>query len=65
FTEVDVSNDEEKRAWLLATSGQRTVPQVFINGRSVGGSDDLYALDREGRLDPLLAEPAPSSSSPR
>jgi glutaredoxin 3 len=65
FREIDVSNDPEKRQWLVQTTGQMTVPQIFINGRSVGGSDDLHALDREGRLDGMLAEPAPSQSSPR
>jgi glutaredoxin 3 len=65
FTEIDVTNDQAKRDWLVEASGQRTVPQIFINGRSVGGSDDIHALDRQGRLDELLAEPAPSSSSPR
>lgn len=59
FTEIDVTDDEVKRAWLQTTTGQRTVPQVFINGNPVGGSDDLHALDREGRLDGLLSEPAP------
>ncbi|MFO0562976.1 MAG: glutaredoxin 3 [Polyangiales bacterium] len=54
FTEIDVSNDPEKRAWLLEKTGQRTVPQIFIDGVSVGGSDDIHALDRAGKLDPLL-----------
>ena len=35
--------------------GKRTVPQIFIDGRHIGGSDDLYALDARGGLDPLLA----------
>ena len=56
FDEVDVTNAPDKRAWLMEATGQRTVPQVFINGRSVGGSDDLQALDRTGKLDGLLAE---------
>jgi glutaredoxin 3 len=55
FTEIDVTNDQEKRDWLVKETGQRTVPQVFINGASVGGSDDLYALDRAGKLDGMLA----------
>jgi glutaredoxin 3 len=54
FTEIDVTNDPEKRAWLLEKTGQRTVPQIFIDGVSVGGSDDIHALDRAGKLDPLL-----------
>ncbi|MEB2312614.1 MAG: glutaredoxin 3 [Sorangiineae bacterium] len=64
FTEIDVSGDREKRAWLIETTGQRTVPQIFINGRPVGGCDDLHALERAGKLDALLAEPAPASPSP-
>jgi glutaredoxin 3 len=60
FTEIDVTHDPDKRTWLTETTGQRTVPQIFINDRPVGGADDLYALDREGKLDALLAEPAPS-----
>ena len=55
FTEINVEGDAEKREWLVeATGGQRTVPQIFIDGKSVGGSDDLHALDRSGELDRLL-----------
>jgi glutaredoxin 3 len=61
FTEIDVTHDPAKRAWLREATGQRTVPQIFINGRPIGGSDDLYALERAGRLDALLAEPAPGT----
>jgi glutaredoxin 3 len=57
YEEVDVSGDHERRAWLLSASGQRTVPQIFINGRSVGGFDDLSALVRRGELAALLAAP--------
>ena len=57
FKEIDVSNDDAKREWLVEATGQRTVPQIFINGRSVGGCDELHALERAGRLDPLLNEP--------
>ena len=56
FREIDVTHDAEQRAALIEKSGgQRTVPQIFINGQHIGGSDDLYALDREGKLDPLLS----------
>ena len=48
--EVDISADPAKRAWLVETTGKRTVPQVFIKGEPVGGSDDLHALDRSGEL---------------
>jgi glutaredoxin 3 len=55
--EVDVSDDPAARRWLVEVSRQRTVPQIFINGVSVGGYDDIAALDRRGVLDQLLAEP--------
>jgi glutaredoxin 3 len=68
YEEIDVTGDHERRRWLVTASGQRTVPQVFINGRSVGGFDDLSALVRRGELPALLAappagEPAPPSSA--
>lgn len=56
FTEIDVSRDPDQRAAMTQRSGGgRTVPQIFINGRLVGGSDDLHALDHAGKLDALLA----------
>jgi glutaredoxin 3 len=54
FTEIDVSDDPETRAWLVSTTKMRTVPQIFIDGKPVGGSDDLHALERSGQLDKLL-----------
>lgn len=54
FKEVDVSDDPGKRRWLFDVTRQRTVPQVFINGRPVGGFDDLARLNRSGELDRLL-----------
>ncbi len=56
FTEVDVSNDPAKRKWLLEITQRPTVPQVFINGRPVGGFTELAQLERTGELDRLLAE---------
>jgi glutaredoxin 3 len=54
--EVDVFMDQAARDEMLARSGgARTVPQIFIGDTHVGGCDDLYALEREGKLDPLLA----------
>jgi len=54
--EVDVFMNSEARAEMEAKSGGRyTVPQIFIGERHVGGCDDLYALDRAGELDALLA----------
>ncbi len=56
FTEIDVSRDTALRNAMTArANGGRTVPQIFIGGQHVGGSDDLHALDHAGRLDPLLA----------
>lgn len=55
YTEIDVSYDAAKREEMSEKAGGRTsVPQIWINGRHVGGCDDLYALDRAGKLDPLL-----------
>lgn len=55
FEEIDVSHDHETRAWLVQASGQRTVPQIFIGERSIGGFSELRALDLAGELDDLLA----------
>jgi glutaredoxin 3 len=56
FEEVDVFMDEKAREEMLAKSGgARTVPQIFIGDTHVGGCDELYALERAGELDPLLA----------
>lgn len=55
FEEYDITLGGPKRTEMLRRSdGRTTVPQIFIDGRHVGGSDDLHVLDREGRLDPLL-----------
>lgn len=60
FTEIDVMLDPERRREMIERSGgRRTVPQIFIDGRHVGGFDELSALDGAGELDPLLATPAP------
>ncbi|HYM30929.1 MAG TPA: glutaredoxin 3 [Candidatus Cybelea sp.] len=56
FTDIDVTVDAEKRAEMTQRAGgRRTVPQIFIDGRHIGGADELYALDRQGELDKLLA----------
>jgi glutaredoxin 3 len=55
YQEIDVSGNRELRRWLLDETGRQTVPQIFINGQSVGGYDDIAALDRQGRLDGMLA----------
>lgn len=55
FEEVDITMGGPKRAEMIDRAGGRTtVPQVFIDGRHIGGSDDLAALDAEGQLDALL-----------
>jgi glutaredoxin 3 len=55
FTEIDVSGDPQTRSRMVERAGgSYTVPQIFIGSTHVGGADDLYALDRAGRLDPLL-----------
>lgn len=55
YTEYDVTMDSRKRAEMVERMpGARTVPQVFIDGMGYGGSDDLHALDRAGKLDALL-----------
>jgi glutaredoxin 3 len=64
FEEIDVTGDHQRRRWLVAASGQRTVPQIFINGRSVGGFDDLSALVRRGELPALLAAPPVPEPAP-
>jgi glutaredoxin 3 len=55
FEEIDIGDDDERCAEMIARSGRRTVPQIFIGDRHVGGSDDLQALNARGELDPLLA----------
>ena len=56
YAEVDVARQPERRVEMVQRAkGRRTVPQIFIDGRHVGGCDDLYALDSAGKLDPLLA----------
>ena len=56
FSEVDVlANPGRKAEMIERANGGRTVPQLFIGDTHVGGCDDLYALDRSGKLDPLLA----------
>jgi glutaredoxin 3 len=56
FAEIDVMAHPERRPEMVARAGGRTtVPQIFIDGRHIGGCDELYALDRAGGLAPLLA----------
>lgn len=56
FVEIDVLRDSAKKQEMLQRAkGRRTVPQIFVGPDHVGGCDELYALDRAGRLDRLLA----------
>jgi len=55
FEDISVSRDPSLRVKMEQLSGRRTVPQIFINDESIGGFDELYALDKQGRLDDLLA----------
>lgn len=56
FTEIDVSAAPDRRAEMVRRSqGGRTVPQIFIGETHIGGFDEMNALDRAGKLDPLLA----------
>ncbi|MDE2134162.1 MAG: glutaredoxin 3 [Alphaproteobacteria bacterium] len=55
--EIDIFTDADARKDMQAkTNGARTVPQIFIGDRHIGGCDELYALDRAGELDPLLGK---------
>jgi glutaredoxin 3 len=54
---IRVDLEPARRAEMMQKSGRRTVPQIWIGERHVGGCDDLYALEREGKLDPLLKAP--------
>lgn len=55
YEEIDVTNDPDKRMWLVETTGRRTVPQIFIGDEAIGGFDDLRALDVSGELSKKLA----------
>jgi glutaredoxin 3 len=57
YDEVMVDRDDATRAEMMQRSGRRTVPQIFIGDRHVGGYDDLAALERAGQLDSLLQGP--------
>lgn len=60
FTEIDVLAEPARRAEMIERSGRRTVPQIFIGTRHIGGFDDLNALEQRGELDPLLTGAASS-----
>ena len=56
FEEIDVDAHPAARAEMMKRSGRRTVPQIFIGERHIGGCDDLMALEASGELDPLLKQ---------
>ncbi|MFP5269906.1 glutaredoxin 3 [Coleofasciculus sp.] len=59
FTEYKIDGDENARTKMAErANGRRTVPQIFINNQHIGGCDELYSLDGQGKLDPLLYQPA-------
>jgi len=56
YEEIDVTHDDGKRVWLVGATGQRTVPQIFIKGESIGGYTELAKLDGSGELTKRLGE---------
>ena len=54
FVEIEAAFDPEKRQEMMRRSGRSTFPQIFIGDRHIGGCDDMMALERAGKLDPLL-----------
>jgi len=55
YEDIDVTGDSKARQWLVERTGRRTVPQIFIGEESIGGFDELRALDRSGELTKKLA----------
>ncbi len=54
FEEIDVTADARTREWLVGATGRRTVPQVFVGEKPIGGYEELRSLDRSGRLASLV-----------
>jgi glutaredoxin 3 len=54
FEEIDVQDPGHRQQMMIRANGRRTVPQIFIGEKHVGGSDDMHELDRRGALDPML-----------
>ena len=54
FTEIEAAFDPDKRQEMMRRSGRATFPQIFVGDQHIGGCDDMMALERAGRLDPLL-----------
>ncbi len=64
YEQIDTTGDHAIRRWLVDETGRSTVPQIFINGKAIGGFDDLAALERRGELDRMLAQPGDAATSP-
>jgi glutaredoxin 3 len=58
YTEIDLESEPKRRAEMIERSGRRTVPQIFIDGRPIGGSEELEELEESGALDRLLSRGA-------
>ena len=58
YTEIDLESEPARRAEMIKRSGRRTVPQIFIDGEPIGGSEELDALESSGALDRLLTQGA-------
>jgi glutaredoxin 3 len=58
YDEIDLAEDATLRAEIMQRTGRRTVPQIFIDGRSIGGFEELRALDEAGGLEAVRAKPA-------
>ena len=54
FSEINIDDDAKSREEMIARSNRRTVPQIFVGDKHVGGCDDLFELDRSGELDRLI-----------
>ncbi len=54
FEEINVEGDDAKREWLVEATGQRTVPQIFIDEKSIGGYQELAELEKNGELDKII-----------
>jgi glutaredoxin 3 len=61
FEDIDVTEDDEARRWLVETTGRRTVPQIFIGGKPIGGYEELRALDEAGLLAARVADETPTA----
>ncbi len=64
FTEFDVTDDPVKEREMRERSGRDTVPEIFVDGRLIGGCSDLFDLDEKGELDAILGLTPPGGSAP-